>query len=354
MPRILISAGEVSGDQLAAGLVRALEPIADLEFLGMAGPSMREAGVEAIERSESLSVMGFVEVLGSLPRIRRCLGRMKRALDLDIDLLVVVDAPDFNIPLAKAAAKKGVPVVFLGSPQVWAWRKKRAKVLAGLAAEVICFFPFEPAYFHEHAGEAICIGHPLVGSLAPLPATGGGLALLPGSREQEFKQLLGPMKRVALRWLQRHPGEVVHLALAQGMERPDLGELPVTVHSSIASALEGSQVALSCSGTATLVVACLDRPQVVLYRMNPVSYRVARTLAPDITHIALPNLLTEPFVPEFVQTLDEEAICEALEEAGSGHSQREGMAEVRRAVSGGGFPMAAQRLLHWLNAPQSG
>jgi lipid-A-disaccharide synthase len=356
MPRVLISAGEVSGDRLGAGLVRALAHVENLEFAGLAGPDMRRAGVEAIQQTEALNRMGFVEVVGALPRIQAILRRMKDALRDNVDLLVVVDAPDFNIRLAKAASKRGIPVLFLGSPKVWAWRQKRAKVIAELAAEVLCFFAFEPAHYEKHGGKATCIGHPIAAQFEALPPTPKGLAILPGSREQEIRKLLPPMGRVAAVWLGQHPDEQVHLALAPGLEPSDLPELPmpVQIHHSIEDALRESRVALVCSGTATLEVACLNRPQVVAYAMNPLSYFVAKNWARHITHIALPNLLTEPFLPEFVQDLDEAKILAALEEAGQPGAQEQGMLKVRAAVSGGGFDLAAERLLYWLNGAQRG
>jgi lipid-A-disaccharide synthase len=311
---------------------------------------MRAAGVKALAPSEALNVMGIVEVIGALPRIHKVLRTLRSALTPEIDLLVVIDAPDFNIRLAQTAAKRGIPVVFFGAPQVWAWRKERARVLAELAEEVLCFFPFEPAHFERHGGRACFVGHPLVQSLEPLVKSAPGLALLPGSRPQELKQLLGPMGRIAKQWLADHSGHVVHLAKAPGLCERDFSQwdFPFETHSTVADALAESRVALTCSGTATLEIACLNRPQVVLYRMNPVSFYWIKSRVSGIEHIALPNLLTHPFVPEFVQNWKDQELRDALDSAGQVGAQKEGMEQVREAVRGGGFDLAAKRVLYWL------
>lgn len=351
MPRILIAAGEVSGDALGAGLVHALSGTPNLEFIGLAGPKMRALGVQALAHSEALNVMGLVEVLGSLPRIHKVLRTMRAGLTEDVDLLVVIDAPDFNIRLAKTAVARGIPVLFFGSPQVWAWRESRAKTIADMAKEVLCFFPFEPAYYEKHGGQASFVGHPAVKALKPLPKGGNGLALLPGSRAQELKQLVGPMGRVAEAWLATHPGETVHVAMAPGLSETVFSDwkFEFQIHHNVAAALSESSVVLTCSGTATLEIACLQRPQVVIYRMNPLSFRIIKSRVSGIEHIALPNLITEPFVPEFVQDWKEEVVLDALLEAEKGGAQALGMQAVRAAVSGGGYALAAERVQFWLD-----
>jgi lipid-A-disaccharide synthase len=352
MPRILIAAGEVSGDALGAGLVGALAETPNLEFSGLAGPRMRAAGVQALAHSEELNVMGVVEVLGSLPRIHKVLRTMRGALTEDVDLLVVIDAPDFNMRLAKTAGQRGIPVMFFGSPQVWAWRQARAKTIAEMATEVLCFFPFEPAYYEKHGGRACFVGHPGVKDLKPLPMGAKGLALLPGSRAQELSQLVGPMGRIAQSWLVSHPGQEIHVAMAPGLSEEAFSkwDFEFRVHNTVSEALAESCVALTCSGTATLEIACLQRPQVVIYRMNPLSFRIIRSRVKGIEHIALPNLLTDPFVQEFVQDWEEEAVLDALLEAEQGGAQTVGMQAVRGAVAGGGYELAAERVHFWLNA----
>lgn len=322
---------------------------------------MRRAGVKALAHSEALNVMGIVEVLGALPRIHKILRTLRAALTGEIDLLVVIDAPDFNIRLAKTAAKRGIPVIFLGSPQVWAWRPERAKTIANSAAEVLCFFPFEPVHFTRQGGQARFIGHPIAQVLRPLPTQTRGLALLPGSRPQELKQLLGPMGRIAQSYLAANPGESIHLARAPGLPDADLArwglagwDFDFEVHATVADAMAHSRLALTCSGTATLELACLNRPQVVLYRMNPLSYRLIKSRVSGIAHIALPNLLTDPFVPEFIQDWEQAEVLAALQAAADPNAQKEGLAQVQKAVRGGGFALAAERVLYWLSVAPGG
>jgi lipid-A-disaccharide synthase len=220
-----------------------------------------------------------------------------------------------------------------------------------MAKEVLCFFPFESAYYEKHGGQACFVGHPAVKSLEPLPKGGSGLALLPGSRAQELKQLVGPMGRIAESWLATHPGETVHVAMAPGVSEEVFSDwaFEFQIHHNVATALSESRVALTCSGTATLEIACLQRPQVVVYRMNPLSFRIIKSRVSGIEHIALPNLITEPFVPEFVQDWEEEAVLIALLEAEKDGAQALGMQAVRAAVSGGGYALAAERVQFWLD-----
>ena len=356
MPRVMLSAGESSGDSLGAGLVEALREIeGEIEFVGIAGPKMRKAGVEAVAESESLGVMGYSEVIWSLPRILQVFWKAKAALQLGVDLLVVIDAPDFNIRLARKAASLGIPVVFLGSPQVWAWRGERAEEIAHLSREVLCFFPFEPEYYHAHGGKARCIGHPLAVKIPENLEHGKGLSLLPGSRKQEVLELTPVMVEIAQRWVNTH-GSAVHIARAPGLGDElfvPFGER-VIHHSSIRSALQKSEVALVCSGTATLEVCLYGVPQVVTYKTSGLSYRVAKRKMPLVQHIALPNLLADPFVPEFVQNFDVEDVWAALEAAKSPGAQVEGMRCVRAAVAGGAHKEAAECIVHWLETAKAG
>ena len=357
MARIMISVGESSGDRLGAGLVAALRARApEHEFLGLVGPLLLEQGVSPVGRLEELNVMGIVEVLGALPRIRRVLGRLENALE-GVDLLVGVDSPDFNLRLARRARKRGIPVVLLGSPQVWAWRSSRAKWIAENLSEVLCLFPFEPACYTEHGGEAVCIGHPSASMLPVLPkGAQRGLALVPGSRAQELEKLLPVMLRVAARWRERRAGGCVFLARASGLSDHWFEALPewVEVCTGLQHALADSSVALACSGTASLEIACMDRPQVVIYRMNPVTYAVAKPLLKKNQKIALPNLLADAGVPEFLQRLPEDEILEALVASEASENQRAGRDAVREAVKGGGFELAAERALYWLAHPATG
>lgn len=357
MARIMISVGESSGDRLGAGLVGAIrsrDPAC--EFVGLVGPLLEQQGVEPIGHVGELNVMGIVEVLGALPRIRGVLKRLEAALE-GVDLLVAVDAPDFNLRLAKRARNLGIPVVLLGSPQVWAWRSGRAKWIADNVAEVLCLFPFEPECYTPLGGQAQCIGHPSSAQLAVLPfSSEPGLALVPGSRAQELDKLLPVMLRIAGQWREQRGNGRVFLSRAPGLSDSWFEDLPDWVECCLGleEALRASTVALACSGTASLEIACMDRPQVVVYRTNALTFAIAKPLLKKGQKIALPNLLVDDAVPEFLQKLPEEDILGALLEAEDSGPQREKRAAVRSAVQGGGFQLAAERVLYWLAHPTIG
>lgn len=308
---ILVSAAEPSGDRLAADLVSAL----GVPARGLAGPAMRAAGVEAIGHAEELGLMGLFEVVEALPRAWRLHRDLVQALD-GCRLLVVVDAPDFNIPLARAAKKRGVPVLFYVSPQVWAWRAGRARTIAELAEKVICLLPFEPALYPD--GKAVFLGSPVAERCPRLgEASSNAWCLAPGSRQQEVERLLPVM-------LQASEGHERLLAAAPGLDL----NADVQRVEGLSEAARRCPVALVASGTATLELACMGRPMVVVYRVGALTYSVAKALV-DVPFIALPNLIMgRQVVPEFVQQLDPEVLRRELEAAEGGQD----LEEVRNAL----------------------
>lgn len=341
--RILLTAGEASGDRLGAALVRALrvrEP--GLEFFGVAGPAMRAEGVVPIARVEDLSVMGIVELLGALPRVLGVRRSVLDALASRPDLWVPIDAPDFNLPLLPRAAALGVRSVLYGSPQVWAWRAGRARDIAALSAEVLCLLPFEPPWYTQHGGRASFVGHPLADA-EPLGPPGEDWAVLPGSRRSEIRRLLPDMIDAVRLLRARVPGARVRLPLAPTLRREELEAVAdlaeVELVGSVAEAVGPARACLVASGSATLELACLGRPMAVCYRVHPLSYAVARLLVRGVRHIALPNLIAgRAVVPELLQRFTAAELVDAW--MGAGEAQRAGLAEVRAAVRG---PLAAGR-----------
>ncbi len=311
---LVVSAAEASGDRLGAALVREL----GLPARGLAGPEMRAAGVEAVARAEDLGVMGLAEVVAVLPRAVGIHKAMVGALD-GARLLVVIDAPDFNIPLARAARKRGVPVLFYVSPQVWAWRRGRAETIAELAQQVICLLPFEPAFYPE--GKAIFVGNPVAERCEPLgPPAGESVCLAPGSRQQEVDRLLQT-------FLAASEGQARTLARAPSVSLPELPS-ELEIFPSLVEAASPARVCLVASGTATLELACMQRPMVVCYRLNALTWTLAKALV-DLPFVSLPNLvLGRRVVPEFLQDLDPAEIRSALERASEGQD----LAEVRAAL----------------------
>ena len=164
-------AGEISGDRLGAGLIRAVHARRpDVEFFGIAGPAMREAGCKVWVPSEELSVMGIAEVFRHLPRLRRILRDLERRLRADLpDLYIGIDAPDFNLRVERRLRPTGLRTLHYVSPSVWAWRPGRVRVLREACNHVLCLLPFEADFLHQHDVPATFVGHPLADEIRPEP-----------------------------------------------------------------------------------------------------------------------------------------------------------------------------------------
>ena len=322
-PRLMISAGEASGDHHAARFVEALRRRGHApELVGMGGPHLQAAGMELVVDCRKLAIIGIVEVLIHWNRIMRELEKLRARLRRDRpDLLILVDYPEFNLKLAETAREVGVPVLFYVSPQVWAWRPHRVRRIGRLVDMMAVLFPFESA-FYERAGIPVrYVGHPLVDEIHPtMPADearrqfGIGndrpvVGLMPGSREGEIERLL-PLMLDAAAELQRgrEPIRFV-LPLAGTLEadsvRPHLERSDVDVR-----LIEGGKAydvvplcdaVITASGTATLEIALMGVPMTVIYRVQWLTWQIMRRLI-TIEDIALVNIVAERrVVREFVQ-----------------------------------------------------
>jgi lipid-A-disaccharide synthase len=319
--RILMVAGEASGDALgaclAASLLRA-DPA--LELYGVGGAAMRAAGVDTIVDTAELSVMGFAELGREIGRVVGTFRRLRRELhDRSPDLFVPIDFPDFNLPLCRTAHKARVPVFYYVSPQVWAWRRGRIDTIARTVRRVLVLFPFEEALYRERGIDAHFVGHPLVESLAAtrsredvradvgVPAGKRMVALLPGSRRREVESMLPVM----LEAVQSLEPDVVPVVAEAGQLAPGLvaGVIAARTGSERVACRRGdtynllaaADAALVTSGTATLESALAGCPMVVAYRMSAFSYALARRLV-KVPFIAMPNLLLDrEVVTELVQ-----------------------------------------------------
>lgn len=357
---VLIVAGEVSGDIHAANLLRELKKIepATLAF-GVGGERLTSEGLDAVASTEDLAHMGLVEVARELPRIRRImLDIVAEAERRRPEVAVLVDSPDFNLRLAKRLRSRGIPVVLYVSPQLWAWRSGRVRTVRRLADEVLCILPFEVPFYEERGVRARYVGHPLVdeidrvGLLAcPNEPVSGRLALLPGSRAMEVRELL-PVMLAALELLPDGLVRDVVLVEAPGMTRliRDVlargsfdGRVRCIAGEGRRHELAAASLAWTASGTATLECALLGVPMVVGYRLKPVSYAVARLLV-RVPNVALANLIAgETIAPELLQKMWEpKALVEVslgLLEDGA-RAQRVGLARVRERL---GEPGASRR-----------
>lgn len=313
MTRIFFSAGESSGDIHGANLIRALrqaEPTIECEGLG--GRLMAEAGMDLRYDLAGRAIMGFTEVVRSLGVIRRLFRETVAHLRARRpDLLVVIDYPGFNIQLAKRAKALGIPVVYYISPQVWAWKKGRIHTIGRVAEKVLAILPFEEQVYAEAGVPCTFVGHPLLDHLAKVPVTGAyaeglTIGLLPGSREQEIGRLMAPMLAVAEGLREAYPRARFVTpcvdASREAQVRAIAGGFPLeTAVGRSYELLSGARFCLVASGTATLETALFGVPMVILYRVSPLTYRIAKRLV-RIEHIGLVNILAgRGIVPEFIQ-----------------------------------------------------
>ena len=363
---LMIVAGEVSGDLHAGNMlaeIRKLEPGA--EAFGVGGERLASNGLDCVATTDELAHMGLIEVLRELPRIRRIMQRLVSEADRRRpQLAVLVDSPDFNLRLASRLHRIGVPVVLYVSPQLWAWRRGRVRVVRRLAREVLCLLPFEVPFYAEHQVAARYVGHPLVDDVArdglldhQLSKVAGRIALLPGSRAMEIRQLLPTMIQTVSDLGSEGLSEAVLI------EAPGVGPVVDEVFARYGGGTEirrvsgpdrrrelaSSSLAWTASGTATLECALLDVPMVVGYRMQALSFAVARLLV-RVPHVALVNLIAEERVaPELIQsdwTANELAAVSRRLLAGGADEQRPALARVRRRLgSPGASRLAAEAVL---------
>lgn len=327
-PLIGIVAGEVSGDTLGAGLIRALKQrYPDARFVGIAGPQMQAEGAESLYAMERLSVMGLVEVLGRLRELLHMRAELlSQLVRQKIDLFIGIDAPDFNLGLEQRLREVGIPTVHYVSPSVWAWRQGRVKTIKAAVDRMLCLLPFEKAFYDKHQLDAVFVGHPLADSLplqpdvagarARLGVSGDGpvVAVLPGSRGGEVKYLAPLFVETMKRLADARPGiqfliPAINPARKQQIEAALAGtQLPVTLFDAGAGADIGRQVmaaadlVLMASGTATLEAMLLKKPMVIAYKFHWFTWLLLSWLV-RTPFVGLPNVLAgRQVVPELLQS----------------------------------------------------
>lgn len=330
--RVLISAGEASGDHYGAELARALrrQSAEQLDMFGIGGAEMRAAGYDTVVDAHEIAVVGITEVLSSLPSIRRSFRHLvAEAERRQPNVAVLIDFPDFNLRLAKQLHRRGIPVVYFVSPQVWAWRSGRVKQIRKYVRKMIVIFPFEVEWFRQRGVEAEYVGHPLADERPEIPsreefAARFGLdplkpwiALLPGSRRKEVA-LIGPRLAYAATLLGSEFEYVAPVApslnadeiskLLSGRivrraspERPRHSQARIVLTTGAQATLGHARAAVVASGTATVQTALAGIPFVMVYRVAPSSYLLGRWMV-RVPHFAMPNLIAgRRIVPELVQ-----------------------------------------------------
>jgi len=323
--KIALIAGEASGDTLGVGLITALrERFPHAKFAGVGGPLMRDAGMDTWHDASELAVMGLSEVLRHLPRLLRLRRRLRaRLLDWKPDVVIGIDAPDFNLGLERWLKRRGVRTVHYVSPSIWAWRQGRAAKIGRCADLVLCLFPMEPAIYAQHGVDARFVGHPLA-DLLPLepdrqaarqtlnlPMDIPVLAVLPGSRLGEIERLGAVFIETAVRVAEQIPGLSVlipaanpacHTALTRLLADHPLPGVHL-LNGQSREAMIASNVVLLASGTATLEALLAKRPMVVGYKVSPMTARIVRALGLLKTdRYSLPNVLAGDMItPELIQ-----------------------------------------------------
>jgi lipid-A-disaccharide synthase len=317
-PRIFIVAGEASGDMHGGALARAiLAACPGARLSGVGGPAMKAAGVALRHTIDEFAVLGISEVMSRLPFFFRVMGEMKDLFRRDPpDLVIPIDFPDFNIRLAGAAKSADIPVLYYISPQIWAWRRGRIRTLARVVDRMVVIFPFETEIYRAAGVPVDFVGHPLLERVrtertAAEVRRGLGIAdgkplvaLLPGSRHQEIARLLPPLADAAAHLETRGVATVVSRAgsvPAAWFETALAGKTVRTWEGSPYDLVAAADLAVVASGTATLETGLLGTPLIVVYRMSPLTWAVARTLV-RLPYIGLVNIAAgRKIAPELLQ-----------------------------------------------------
>jgi lipid-A-disaccharide synthase len=325
-PRVLIVAGEASGDLYGGLVMRAMAASAPVRFTGVGGPSMRAAGLDLLGDAAVLGVTGLLEVarhFGSIWRAwRSVVGALESPRDKP-DLALLIDYPDFNLRVASRARRAGVPVLYFISPQVWAWRRGRVKRMKSTVDRMLVILPFEEALYRAAGVPVSFVGHPLLDQVHAartrsqerarlgLDKDKPLVALLPGSRRNEIAAHLPPLLDAVARLRSEFRDLQALLVVAPTTNRAEIearlralprsSPPPLLVIDDRYEAVAASDLALVASGTATLETALLGVPMIIVYRMHPLSFALARRLS-DLKQIGMPNLIaSRSVVPELVQ-----------------------------------------------------
>ncbi|MFH2122413.1 MAG: lipid-A-disaccharide synthase [Pseudomonadota bacterium] len=358
--KIMVIAGEASGDLHGARLVQAMQAQApELFFCGMGSREMAAAGVDMLFDASRIAVVGLAEVFTHFPDILRALKIVKKRMREDPpDLLILIDFPDFNLMLAKTAKKLGIPVFYYISPQVWAWRTGRVKTIGRLVDTMGVILPFEESFYRSRGVTAHYVGHPLLDSVKVTRDRDSFcrryginpehklIGLLPGSRRREISALLPDFLAAAKRLLRKYDHEFVFLLpVASTVSEEELwnnglGDFSELINFRLIredryDMMAACDAVVAASGTVTLELAILGIPMVVVYRVSPHTYFLGRLLVRHMQFFSLVNLIAERgVVTELLQddvqpgTIEAE-LARLLFDDKAGGEMRQGLAEVR-------------------------
>jgi lipid-A-disaccharide synthase len=379
--RILISAGEASGEMYGAQLIEALrrrDP--SLEFFGVGGDRMRAAGCDTIVDAKDLAVVGISEIVSHLPKIYARFHQLISEADKrGPDLAIVIDSPAFNWRVARQMRKRGIPVVYYVCPQFWAWRQGRVRLLRKYVTKALVIFPFEEKFYRDRGVDATFVGHPLADLSPPsssreayvatymLDAAKPWITLMPGSRMKEVRMNLPTILDSASKL---GPGYEFLLPVAPTLDRSFLESLlgsrhPVRLVPDALPALAQSRAGIIASGTATVEAAMMGTPFVMVYRVSPLTYFLGRPRV-KVPHFAMVNLIAgKEIVPELVQhdfTTEKVfvRVNEIIPDGPARDKMIEGLATVRALLRGPNPDLlhpaerAAEAILALLKRPPTG
>jgi lipid-A-disaccharide synthase len=361
---IAIVAGEASGDLHASHVIRALRARhPDISIWAVGGHAMREAGAHIIVDANELAVVGITEVFGKVPRLLKAVSQIKRLLqNRRPDLIILIDFPDFNLYLAGAAKKLGIPVLYYISPQIWAWRSSRVKKIKKRVDHMAVILPFEAAFYTQNQVPVTFVGHPLMDTFSAaltdtspppndaLPVIG----LLPGSRHSEVSRLLPVMLQAARRLNSQNPSMRFLVSSAASLPKSLVESIAAAyrvpnleiVRQSLDHLFPKCLLVVTASGTASLQAAIWGVPMIVTYIVSPLSYALGRLLI-HVPHIGLANLIAQKrIVPELVQNqMTAEAVAaevtRLLKDTNTRETMRRELSVVRQRL---GQPGACERV----------
>jgi lipid-A-disaccharide synthase len=398
MPTIFISAGEASGELYGAQLASVLrQSLPQATLIGMGGERMRAAGVDCIVHAEDMAVMGFTEVVEHLPRIYGEFRKLKRAIrERRPQVAVLIDFPDFHFRLFPEFKRLGIPVIYFVSPQLWAWKKHRIKQVQKYVSRMLVIFPFEEQFYRDRGVNAEFVGHPL--AELPLPSisredfaransldpASTWIALLPGSRLREIRDHLPTMFEAAVQLARQNPSQryeflipvaptlntrqrshvVTTIAAPKGllafrfisnMRAEGATSSAASGDTAARQALFHSCAAVVASGTATVEAALIGNPFVVVYRVSPLTYAIAKRVV-SVPHVAMANLIAgRRVVPELIQhdfTAQNivDHLVRLLPDGPARESMIQGLTAVRAALSANRQPGSHQSAIDRLAA----
>jgi len=318
----MIVAGEASGDLHGAHLVRAIvKHFPKIEFYGVGGEHLKNEGVTLLSSSDELGVVGVSEVVKKLGVVLNVFHKLSRFLkEQHPDLLILIDYPEFNLRLARAAHKNGIPIVYYISPQVWAWRANRVKLIRRLITKMIVIFPFEQEFYKKHGVDVEWVGHPLAETVKSsltkeefcqqhaLEPSNPIIGILPGSRESEVQRLLPVMIEATHHIRQQQSNVQFVLPLAPSLQTSNLfkNTLPSYVQlirQQTYETVNAADLIVTASGTATIEAAILETPMIITYIVAPLTYWLGRFFI-KVPFIGMVNLIAgKQVAPEIIQTM---------------------------------------------------